>query len=114
MTAIRKIRSFAGEIAATDCFEIEVSLTGTFSPGYAGTRIDPPEDDRIEDVDVADISLVIPTTQAERNYPGNPRWKTISILDGVDRKSAAYLQIVENLLRLRGEEFVEALQSEAY
>ena len=39
-------------------------------------------------------------------------WKTTSILDGVDRKSAAYQQIVRNILALLGDEAYEALSGE--
>jgi hypothetical protein len=111
MNAFRKFRPH--EVTATDCFEIEVTLTGTFSPGYPATGPsyasggDPAEDASIEDVDVADIGLVVWTGKL-----GAKRFETVSLLDGVDRNSDAFRQIVENLRKLRSDDFHNALFAE--
>lgn len=100
-------------LTAKYTFEIELDLSGTFSRGYAGDRIDPPEPDRIEDVDIEDMG-VITRVLAPESERGSHRmvWKTTSILDGVDRKSEAYQQIVRNILALLGDEAYEALSGE--
>lgn len=90
---------------ATITFEIDVTVSGTFTPGYRSTYNDPGEPDRIEDIDVEDIGAVI----FNRSKQGASRFSTVSLLDGVDRNSEAFRQIVENILRLFGEDAATAL-----
>ncbi len=105
------------ELTATTSFEIEVELTGTFvrgcperGPTYScgGT---PAEPDMVEDVDVADIGMI--TRVRAPGLGATLNWKTVSLLDGVDRNSEAYQQIVANILKLIGDEAEEALMAEA-
>lgn len=101
----------ASPTMATHSFEIEVSLSGSYSPGcpaWGGSRfeppINPPEDARIDDIDIEDIGVI----SASRK-DGRIVWTTTSILKGVDRKSEAYRQIVSNLLEMIEAEATEAL-----
>lgn len=106
------------ELTATTSFEIEVELTGTFvrgcperGPTYScgGT---PAEPDMVEDIDIADIGMIISVRHAAFGRAVLD-WKTASILEGVDRNSEAYQQIVANILKLIGDEAEEALMAEA-
>lgn len=98
------------EVAATHSFEIEIALTGKFEPGYAASRDDPGCDDSVEDVDIADIGALVLVQAAERERASHRRvWSTKSLLDGVDRKSEAYQQIVRNILAFIGDDADRAL-----
>jgi hypothetical protein len=108
-------------VTAPLTFEIEISLTGTFSPGCAawgGSRfeppINPPEPASMEDMDITDIGIVRLAPAPERERVSHPRgiWKTTSILDGVDRQSEAFRRIVQNILALQEDAATEALLAE--
>lgn len=104
--------TFNADLSATHSLEIEVALTGTYVPGYPerGPTYDcggtPAEPAMVEDLDIADIGAMV-------RIPGKLEWKTVSLLDGVDRKSQAYQQIVANLLKVIRDEAEEALMAEA-
>jgi hypothetical protein len=95
---------------ATYTLEIELDLSGEYSPSVAATGPsyasggDPPEDEMIEDLDIEGIGIV--QWDALR---ASSRWVTKSILEGVDRKSETYQQIVRNILALVQQEAEEAL-----
>ena len=102
------------QVTADDIFEMEIKVSGSFSRGYAPTHDDPGADDQIDDLEIEDIGIVtsVPAPERER---GSHRtiFKTVSILDGVDRKSDAYRQIVANILAIRNDAACEALFAEA-
>lgn len=108
-----KFRRSLDTVSATHSFEIEVGLTGTYLPGYAATHMEPGCDDAMEDIDIENIgglTLVRPPV-AERGSH-NRIWKTVDLLEGVDRKSEAYKRIVQNLLAFIGDDAVSALMAE--
>lgn len=101
--------------------EIELSLTGVFQSGCAawgGSRfeppINPPESPCVEDLDIEDIRFSIATTAKEREVNGGKRWRDVSILKGVDRKSEAFRQIVANVVELIGDDAAASLMEDAY
>lgn len=100
-------------VNATYSFEIELELSGSYVKGYAGDRVDPPESDGIEDLDIEDMGFISRVITNEKGV-GSMTWKTTSILDGVDRKSEAYQQIVRNILAMIETEAAEALLAEVY
>lgn len=86
--------------------EIEVVLSGTFSPGceaWGGGRFErptnPPEPDRIEDIDVAGVFAL-----KHVRLKGVSTWNRVDLLAGVDPKSEAYRQVVANLIAFIGED----------
>ena len=103
-------------VRAKFTFEVEVAVTGAYLPGCAergpsyscgGT---PAEPDSVEDVEIAEIG--------ETHYVRAPKlicdgqWVTTSLLDGVDRTSAAYQQVCANILKLFGADAQRALIAE--
>lgn len=100
------------DLHAELCFEIELSLSGSLTPGYPERPAtlndpgEPGEPPRCEDAQVTDIGVVTYDFIAKRHV-------TTSILAGVDQKSAAYLQIVANIMALKLDEAEEALLQSA-
>lgn len=102
--------------------EIELSLTGVFQPGCAawgGSRFEPPtnppESPCVEDLDIEDITFAVwvPVKDRPQGSADERRYRDVSILKGVDRKSEAYRQIVANIIELIGEDAAQSLMSEA-
>ena len=105
-------------VTAKTSFEIEVELTGTFVRGYPMTGPsyasggEPGEPDSVEDIDIAEIGSIA-ANWGRGSYGSRPVWTTTSLLNGVDRTSAAYQQIVANIIEILGEDAVSALVGEA-
>lgn len=95
MNAFTKFNSQT--ISADYTLEVEVTLSGTFSPGYAGDRTDPPEADGVEDVEVEGLGAL---RFVRRNATST--WDTVDLLAGVDRNSDAWRQISANVLAAIG------------
>lgn len=103
---------------ATISFEIEISVSGSFIPGceaWGGSRferpINPPEPDRVEDVDIEDIGVIelVPAPTAERGSHPRGVWKTTSLMDGVDRNCPGVRRLIQNILAMKQQEAEEAL-----
>ena len=93
---------------ASHYFEIEVDLSGSYTPGYRGDATCPPEDAWVQDVDVEGVFAL----RYVRPTPGNGnalRWQRFDLLQGVDPKSEAYQQIKANMLAFMGDEAAEAV-----
>ena len=78
---------------ATISLEIELEISGTFTPGRPATRIDPPECDSVDDVTVDGLGVL------SRVAGG---WRTTSALDGVNTASPDVQRLLANLLELAG------------
>lgn len=92
-------------ISADYTLEVEVKLSGTYSPAERMTRDDPGCEAGVEDIDIEEIGalrLVIPPIHEAASH--RLVWRTVDLLDGVDRNSDAYRQIVANLLAFIGED----------
>lgn len=98
---------------ASTTLEIEIDLSGTYVRGYPerGPTYDcggePAEPDQIEDMDVDGVYAL----KVVRSREGKITWSRIDLLAGVDRQSAAYRHIINNLLAVVDAE--EALIAEA-
>lgn len=100
-------------LTANDSFEVEVGLSGKFSPGYpeqapsyaCGGEPEEPAD--LEDVEITSLGLVVWDN-------GTRSHRTINLLDGVDIKCPDIQKLFENLLALRCDDVCEALFSEAF
>lgn len=103
------------KVTAKTYIEVEIGVTGTFQRGYAAAGPtyssggEPGEADGFEDVTVEDIGLVIHTYDQR---PGTPRWVTRSLLDGIDRKSPMFAQLMANVLKFCGDDAEQALLGE--
>jgi hypothetical protein len=95
-------------------FEIEVSLSGSIDPGElpsgptyscGGT---PGCDPFVEDMDVIDIGLV-----ESEIVNGKVHWKTISLLDGIDRKNPEIQKLFSNILAMMAEDAEMAILEDA-
>lgn len=101
-------------VTARHQFEIELALTGTFQPGYAATGPsyssggEPRQPDMIEDLDVADIGVIV----AGHDEQHRINWTTHSILNGIDRTSPFYARLVENIMKIVGEDAEQVLLGE--
>ena len=84
--------------------DIELKLTGSFRKGYPATGPsyasggEPGEPPGVEDMEIADVG----THVRGRGF--------VSLLDGVDRSSAAYQQIVSNILAVVGDDVREYME----
>ena len=124
MTATNAVQAFPARrhsintVTAKTSFEIEVELTGTFVRGYPMTGPsyasggDPAEPDSVEDIDIAEIGSIA-ANWGKGSHGSKPVWTTTSLLNGVDRTSTAYRQIVDNIIEILGEDAVTALVAEA-
>lgn len=86
-------------VTAAHSLEIEVELSGTYCPYEPTTRDDPGCDAGFADLDIEQIGGLKFVRKG-----GISTWATVDLLAGVDRKSAAYQQIVANLLAFIGED----------
>ena len=87
------------KVTGTTSFEIEIKFSGTFQKGYPArgpsfaSGGEPGEPDSFEDLEIEDISAL-------RWAPGEgDGYKRLSLLAGIDRKSAmarAILEVLEN------------------
>ena len=96
----------------TISFEIEIALSGTVvpyrsatGPTYASAG-DPEEGGYAEDVDIEDIGIVELVLATERVPRG---WKTISILDGIDKNAPEIQKLFANILSMKADEASEAV-----
>ena len=100
----------AHKLAGNYTFEVQVGLSGTYCPAVRQTPPshssggEPGEPPHMEDVDVTGIGG-LRLDRVPGQAPGGTSlcWTAIDLLKGVDRKSAAYLQIVANVLEFIGE-----------
>ena len=93
---------------ASHYFEIEVDLSGSYTPGYRGDATCPPEDAWVQDVDVEGV-FALRRTGGPLGSNDPPRWERVDLLQGVDPKSEAYQQIKANVLAFMGDDAAEAV-----
>ena len=111
---------------ATLTVEVELTLTGTFQPGYAATGPsyasggEPGEPPGFEDVEIADVGVLVrvPGFYELDEFTQSKRWvasryEPQTLLNGVDKASPAYRQIVANLLKAVDEQDAHAALMEA-
>lgn len=105
----------------TISFEIEIALSGTVvpyrpatGPSYASGG-DPEEGGYAEDVEIEDVGIItiVPAPVAERGSHPRGVWKTVSILDGIDRKAPEIQKLLANILAITAEEASAAIMDEA-
>lgn len=104
-------------IKATDTFEVEVDLTGTYHPGFpeTGPTYDcggtPAEPAIMEDVEVVSLSGLRLVRAPLRDRPSHDRvWERVDLLDGVDK--AAREKILSNIVDFLGESAQQQLLAE--
>ncbi len=91
---------------ATYSFEIELDLSGTVSPGYAGDQTSPPEGVSVEDVDIEGVFGL----KFERvGTYADGRWTRTNLLDGVDIKNTEVQKILSNILAFVGDYASDAI-----
>lgn len=93
--------------------ELELTVTGTFEPGYAETRTDPGAEDEIWPGTITAIEAVRSNPDRKFGDETKPRWITVNILDGVDTKSPDVQRLIENLMGIVWNEAETALMEEA-
>ncbi len=93
------------KVQGSHSFEVQVGLSGTFVEGYpdsgptyssGGEQGQP---DGFEDVDVVSLGGLRRDPNA-----ASLAWVAVDLLKGVDRKSDAFKQIVENIIEFIGED----------
>jgi hypothetical protein len=95
------------DVTATITIEIEVGFTGTYSPGYAGDRTDPPEPDGIEDLECEGLSVEI-----QHPFEGGV-YRSVNLLQGVDLRNPEVRKLLDNIANAVSDEATEALIEEA-
>lgn len=102
------------KVTTTFSFEVELALSGTFSPGlpergptYASGG-QPAEDDTIEDIEVEGVSASVQTSDDS----GKTEWESIDLMEGVDINSPDIQRFFDNLLSVHNDAVVEALLAE--
>lgn len=104
-------------IKATDTFEVEVELTGTYQPGrretppsYAHGGL-PAEPEMVEDVEAVSLSgLRLVRAPAKDRQSHDRVWERVDLLAGVDK--AAREKILANIADFLGESAQQQLLAE--
>lgn len=104
-------------IKATDTFEVEVELTGTYQPGrpetppaYAHGGL-PAEPEMVEDVEAVSLSGLRLARAALKDRASHDRvWERVDLLAGVDK--AARDRIMANIVSFLGESAQQQLLAE--
>lgn len=89
-------------------FEIELDLSGSYTPYRAATRWDPPEGGEVEDLAIEDVGVI-----SASRVDGKFVFKTTSIMEGVNKASPDVQRLLSNLLDLVRQEAEEAVAAEA-
>ncbi len=89
---------------ATYSFEIELDLSGTVSPGYAGDQTSPPEGVSVEDVDIEGVFGL----KRQWSVKGVRLTRT-NLLAGVDIKNPEVQKILSNILAFVGDDAADAI-----
>jgi hypothetical protein len=92
---------------ATYSFEIELDLSGTVSPGYAGDQTSPPEGVSCEDLDIDGVFGLTPPVVGQR------AWGRTDLLAGVDIKNPEVQKILSNILAFVGDNAADAVLESA-
>jgi len=93
-------------IQTSTTFEVEIDLTGSYSPGYSATRDDPGHDGEVNDADVAGVFAL-----RWVGSPGKREWERVDIFTGLDK--AAREIIAANILAFLGDEAPQLIAAEA-
>lgn len=102
-------------LQATTTFEVEITVSGTISPGRPATPPSysqgglPAEPTEVADVEIVGVGIV--SRVVDKAF-GKFRWQTISILDGVNVSSPDIQKLFANILAQVGEDADAALLAE--
>jgi hypothetical protein len=104
----------------TGCYylEVEIGLSGTFSPGYPASPPsyasggEPGQADGINDLAISGISVLSTTYHADGTKYGRKEERRIDLTEGVDLKNPEVQKLFANILKHFGEQCEEALLAE--
>jgi len=97
----------AREISTILSLEIEIGVTGSYQPSYAGDRTDPPEPDGIEDLECESLSVEI-----QHPFEGGV-YRSVNLLQGVDLRNPEVRKLLDNIANAVSDEATETLLEEA-
>jgi len=95
-------------VSTTTTFEVEIDLSGSYSPGYAPTRDDPGCDGEVDGVEVDGVYAL---KHRMDRVTFKSKWDRFDILEGLDR--AARDQIAANIIAFLGDEAEDLIAGEA-
>jgi hypothetical protein len=96
--------------SATTSFEIELDLSASITPGYAGDFYCPPYGPEVEDVEVEGVHAL---SGRWDKLTKRHVWDRTDLLAGVDTKNPEVQKLLANLIAFAGTDAAEAIMAEA-
>ena len=100
----------AFKVEAEVSLELDLTVSGSFEPGYAGSWNDPGAEDEIHGLDIEGLAASV--WNPKHGQIGQPRFLSIDLMDGVNIRSPDIQRLIQNILGVVKDQAVSALLEE--